>query len=95
MESVGFTEMAGPRYRLAWGTQVRQEDFGLLFYTMKGPRLYFLSSGALLNADFFGSGLILEDLLGRSGMRKKARDKIQQLEKQLKLLTEKGVIIEC
>ena len=41
------------RYRLAPGTQVREEDFGLLFYTKKGPRLFFLKCGRLLELDFF------------------------------------------
>ncbi|MDY7036296.1 MAG: mycofactocin biosynthesis chaperone MftB, partial [Thermodesulfobacteriota bacterium] len=46
-------EMKEPKYILAPGTQVREEDFGLLFYTMTGPRLYFLSSGTLLADSFF------------------------------------------
>ena len=41
------------RYKLAPGTQVREEDFGLLFYTMRGPRLFFLKCGRLLEPGFF------------------------------------------
>jgi len=50
-------------YALAPGTQVREENFGLLFYTMKEPRLYFLSSGDLLDSSFFGSDLGLAEWL--------------------------------
>lgn len=46
-------------YRLAAGTQVREEDFGLFFYTMKRPRLYFLSSGPLPDGIFFRVSLPL------------------------------------
>jgi len=94
-ESAGFTEMSGSSYRLARGTQVRQEGFGLLFYTMEGPRLYFLSSGDMLDPEFFESGSSLEDRLGRDGMEMKVPEKIRQLEKQLKKLSQKGVLVEC
>jgi putative mycofactocin binding protein MftB len=40
------------RYRLAPGSQVREEDFGLLFYTQQGPGLFFVSSGKLLGEAF-------------------------------------------
>jgi putative mycofactocin binding protein MftB len=41
------------RYRLAGGVQVRQEEFGLLFYDYRGPRLYFLPSKDLVQDHFF------------------------------------------
>ena len=52
------------KYKLAPGTQVREEDFGLLFYTMSGPRLYFLNSGDLIQADFFDDGLAFINFFG-------------------------------
>jgi putative mycofactocin binding protein MftB len=56
------------RYRLAIGVQLRQEKSGLLFYSQKGPRLYFLGSGELLAPDFFGSGWQLKTWLDRNGI---------------------------
>jgi putative mycofactocin binding protein MftB len=49
--------------KLASGTQVREEDFGLLFYTMQGPRLYFLTCGSLLESGFFRGEAGLGDWL--------------------------------
>lgn len=89
-------ETENKRYRLAPGSQVREEDFGLLFYTMSGPRLYFLSCGELLGSAFF-SGLHTMD----SWMKKQGRhlpeigDRLQQVEKSLEALAQKGVILEC
>ncbi len=40
-------------YRLADGVQVRREKFGLLFYDYRGPRLYFVPSGDLMEDRFF------------------------------------------
>jgi len=40
-------------YFLQEGVQVRREKFGLLFYDYRGPRLYFVPSGDLLDDDFF------------------------------------------
>ena len=84
------------KYALAPGTQVRNEDFGLLFYTMKGPRLYFLSSGQLLDATFFKGEYSLEQWLqiqNEAGLFSK--DRVREIEKNLDRLTEKGVILEC
>jgi len=58
--------MDGKKYKLAWGAQVREEDFGLLFYTMHGPRLYFLASGDLLQEDFFQGHISLEAWIDRN-----------------------------
>jgi putative mycofactocin binding protein MftB len=82
-------------YRLAFGTQVREEDFGLLFYTMRGPRLYFLSSENLLSCRFFGSGIGLEEWLARNAGEKVFSNRLQTLEAALGALKEKGVIVEC
>ena len=35
------------------GVQVREEKFGLLFYNYRGPRLYFVPSKDLIDADFW------------------------------------------
>ena len=93
-ESMEPTE--DPRYILSSGTQVREEDFGLLFYTMSGPRLYFLSSGPLLDASFFRGEITLDQLIrlkkeGRSAPKRE----INSIKKTLDQLRAKGVIIEC
>lgn len=55
------------RWRLAPGCQVRRERFGLLFYSLAGPRLLFAESGDLLPAELLRSGSDLEEALrGRS-----------------------------
>ena len=84
------------RYMLAPGTQVREEDFGLLFYTMNGPRLFFLSSGELLESSFFRGDQTLDQWMKRN--KKKSfisAPRIQDLSMTLNQLKEKGVIIEC
>jgi len=84
------------KYALAPGTQVRNEEFGLLFYTMKGPRLYFLSSGQMLDATFFKGEYSLEQWLkiqDEAGLFSKGD--VREIEKNLDRLTEKGVILEC
>lgn len=86
----------GPRYTLAPGCQVREEDFGLLFYTQQGPGLYFVSSGDLLGEDFFQGRHTLEEwrLQGAvSGPLSEAR--LSELKKTLNSLKEKGVILAC
>lgn len=85
-----------PKYVLASGTQVREEDFGLLFYTMHGPRLYFLSSGQLLDSSFFQGKLTLDQ---RIRLRKEEdsvpEERIGGIRKVLQQLRDKGVVIEC
>lgn len=84
------------RYKLASGSQVREEDFGLLFYTMAGPRLYFISSGDLISSDFFQGALTLDQYMGkRSGQKFLSEARISELRKGLTRLREKGVIFEC
>ena len=87
--------MKKTRYKLAPGTQVREEDFGLLFYTMTGPRLFFISSGDLINSDFFQSKMTLEQWIGKQiGRHVVGVNSISELRDGLRQLTEKGVIIE-
>jgi putative mycofactocin binding protein MftB len=83
------------RYKLAPGSQVREEDFGLLFYTMVGPRLYFLSCGGLLGSGFFDGELTLEtEIRQNTGGNFVSEKTLQNLKDSLKQLHEKGVIIE-
>jgi len=84
-----------PRYVLAPGTQVREEDFGLLCYTMKGPWLYFLSSGPLLDSSFFGSALSLAEWLqGNRAGQSPSEEVLSVIGRKLEQLKEKGVIVE-
>ena len=84
------------RYKLAPGSQVREEHFGLLFYTMAGPRLYFLSCGGLLDRDFFKGDLTLETWMRQhTNGNAVSKTVIQSLKSSLNQLHEKGVIIEC
>ena len=81
------------KYKLAPGTQVREEVFGLLFYTMVGPRLYFLSSGELLDARFFEGELTLDQWIGRRYEGPSVpKSQTCKLKETLRQLQEKGVI---
>ena len=86
----------GTRYKLAPGSQVREENFGLLFYTMAGPRLYFLSCGGLLDRGFFNGELPLEKWIRQNrGGDPVHKAWMLSLINSLNQLKEKGVIIEC
>ena len=83
------------RYTLAPGTQVREEEFGLLFYTMTGPRLYFLSSGDLLGCGFFeGKWTLGQWIEQHCDPNAVTRARITALEKNLNHLQDKGVLVE-
>ncbi len=84
------------RYKLAPGTQVREEDFGLLFYTMAGPRLFFLSSGKLLENHFFEGEFSLGQWINQQAQPDlTSKTRISALKKALIRLKENGVIREC
>ncbi|MCJ7687179.1 MAG: mycofactocin biosynthesis chaperone MftB [Desulfobacteraceae bacterium] len=83
------------KYVLASGTQVREEDFGLLFYTMRGPRLYFLSSGQLLGSSFFQGELTLDQYGRLKGEEPPPGGRTEGIKKVLEQLRGKGVILEC
>ena len=88
--------MAELKYKLAPGAQVREEDFGLLFYNMHGPRLYFLASGDLLQEDFFRGHISLESWVVKNFPKSKdIGSHISHLKQSLEKLAGKGVIIEC
>ena len=44
------------QYVLHPDCRVRREEFGLLFYDLKGPKLLFVASGDLLETDAFRPG---------------------------------------
>lgn len=50
-------------YHLKEGVQVRKEKFGLLFYNYRGPRLYFVPTGEILDPDFFSCCRNVGDLV--------------------------------
>ena len=88
-------KMKKTRYKLAPGTQVRKEDFGLLFYSMTGPRLFFMSSGDLITSDFFQSKMPLEHWIRKQVGRDVVETPyVSELKNSLRRLTEKGVIVE-
>jgi putative mycofactocin binding protein MftB len=84
-----------PKYVLGSGTQVRDEDFGLLFYTMRGPRLYFLSSGQLLDSSFFQGELTLDQWVRLKDEKPPPKRSKEGIKKVLEQLRGKGVIVEC
>lgn len=83
-------------YKLAFGTQVREEDFGLLFYTKSGPRLYFLTSGEMLDEDFFSGKFTLEKWMAQRKIKETvSKERLIELGNGLNHLREKGVILGC
>ena len=92
----GLQQMVDVKYKLAPGAQVREEDFGLLFYNMHGPRLYFLASGNLLREEFFQGRIPLQARIDQIHPNSQNLAMcIAGLKKSLKKLAKKGVIIEC
>ncbi len=51
------------RYVLDPHCQVRAESFGLLFYDLRGPRLLFARTGALIRPEALRAGLRLAQVL--------------------------------
>jgi len=88
--------IAKRKYKLAPKIQVREEAFGLLFYTMMGPQLYFVSSGKALEPNFFEGKVTLDQWLFRCKVQDSAsKARLLEIEKTLNQLKEKGVILEC
>lgn len=84
------------QYKLTEGVQVREETFGLLFYNLRGPRLYFVPSKDLIAADFFNgrqnvNGLVAAVCVRKGWIRKEAEKRITMI---LSKLEEKGLIYE-
>ncbi|MBT8341416.1 MAG: mycofactocin biosynthesis chaperone MftB [Desulfatitalea sp.] len=82
------------KYKLAPGTQVREENFGLLFYTYTGPRLFFMPCGNLLGTDFFLGRWSIGQWLDRHP-ESKNDNRLPGLPQSLAKLKDKGVILEC
>lgn len=83
------------KFVLSRGTQVRKEDFGLLFYTFAGPKLFFLPSGHLLDPEFFqGRHSLAQSLKLDCAGAQVSANRVRSLQKALALLTHKGVIVE-
>lgn len=84
-------------YKLWDGVQVREEDFGLLFYDYRGPKLIFLPSKDLIPEDFFSgdrtAGALVDSLCSRHGesYRDLVRDQVDRI---LEILLSKGLIYE-
>jgi putative mycofactocin binding protein MftB len=81
-------------YRLAEGVQVRNEVFGILFYDVRGPRLYFVPSKNMITDEFFEGKQRVADLLERlyaemPRPRNWVRDQLRQI---LEKLERKGLI---
>jgi putative mycofactocin binding protein MftB len=55
--------MAEPAFVLRSTSQVREELFGLLFYSSLGPKLLFAETGAALSCDFFRSDAVQKKVL--------------------------------
>lgn len=84
------------KYTLPPGTQVRQEDFGLLFYTMKGPRLYFLPLKKWIKPSFFKGQHSLTQWMEKKGnLGKISALNLEKIKTSLEQLCRKGVIREC
>ncbi len=77
------------QYVLHPDCRVRREEFGLLFYDLRGPKLLFVETGDLLAPELFETGRASADaLVGRS---KPERLRVERL---LRSLADKGLIRE-
>ena len=55
--------MGEPAIVLRSTSQVREEQFGLLFYSSLGPKLLFAETGAALSCEFFSSNSVQKNVL--------------------------------
>ena len=81
--------MAAAGIRLHPACRVRSEKFGLLFYDLRGPKLLFAETGALLEPDFFNGNEPADAFLGQ--MNKRDQNRVESL---LVKLREKGYLSE-
>ena len=84
------------KYRLSVGVQVRDENFGLLFYNYRGPRLYFVPSKDIIDAEFFNGRQSVSSLIDSITTRRgwpwtETEKRIRMI---LSKLAEKGLIYE-
>ena len=84
------------KYKLAAGVQVRDENFGLLFYNYRGPRLYFVPTKDIIDAEFFSGRQSVKDLIESISSRKgwTGIDICKRITMILDKLAEKGLIYE-
>jgi phosphatidate phosphatase APP1 len=84
------------KYRLSLGTQVRQEDFGPLFYTMRGPRLYFFPLKDFIEPRFFTGKYFLSQWVEQKNKTNDVSGNVMgKIGKSLRQLCDKGVVLEC
>lgn len=69
-------------FTLGKGIQVRKEDFGLLFYDSRGPRLYFVPSGDLVKASFFNGNRTVRDIAPHPPGSHRVGQVLEMLEKK-------------
>ncbi len=77
------------QYVLHPDCRVRREEFGLLFYDLKGPKLLFVASGDLLEPEAFRAGSASASALAASSRPERLR-----IERLLQTLAVKGFILE-
>jgi putative mycofactocin binding protein MftB len=76
------------QYVLHPDCRVRREDFGLLFYDLKGPKLLFVASGDLLDPDAFRPGTPSATALAASSSERR------RVADVLRTLVAKGFLLE-
>jgi len=81
--------MAAAGVQLHPACRVRQEEFGLLFYDSRGPRLLFAETGTMLPAEFFAIARGKREL--PEGLAEREQEK---LEKFVNILLEKDFLRE-
>jgi len=69
--------MAGLVYSLHPACRVRQEEFGLLFYDNRGPKLLFAETGSMLPESFFSDFGLQEQVW--SSLKEASRQRLARL----------------
>jgi putative mycofactocin binding protein MftB len=77
------------QYVLHPDCRVRREEFGLLFYDLKGPKLLFVASGELLEPDAFTPGSA-----SASSLAGRAHPEQRRIAGLLRTLVVKGFLLE-
>lgn len=74
-------------YKLAKGIKVREESFGLLFYSTQNTNLTFIESGTLIRVDKLEKETTEADLLGAS------EEENKRIKEILRNLTKRGLLL--
>jgi putative mycofactocin binding protein MftB len=77
------------QYVLHPDCRVRREEFGLLFYDLKGPKLLFVASGDLLEPEAFAPGGACA-----SALDARSEPERRRIEGLLRTLVGKGFLLE-